>query len=173
MPRRLHHTYPLPYPWTRAEHIPIPPPVIVHPLPPLFPQPVSIQLHLSTLQAERVVVMAWAFLLPQLPRLKINFSLSLFQTLSLELLASLVMSLSKFVWQQCWPTQLELCSWFVQPHLGLSRMEQLATKVPEFICFFPELSAMLDHLVTSPPLSLVTTKVSADIANSTLRAKLP
>lgn len=83
MPGRLYPTHPLPGPWSGAEHI-YTPPMIMFSLPALLhihPQALPTELEVSILWVRRSVVIAWAWDLPCLLTPKINFSLSLFQTL--------------------------------------------------------------------------------------------
>lgn len=83
MPRRPHPTLrPLPCPWSWTQTTPHPQshaPCLLH-TPPI-PSWTSRKLWVSSLTAERPLVKAWACHLPWLLALKINFPLSLLQTL--------------------------------------------------------------------------------------------
>lgn len=125
-------SHPLPCPWSRAQHIPNPSPharACSHALrlpscTTRRPQSLLIKRQVSILPAERWLVKARARHRPQRPVSEINLSLFLFQSSSLQLLASLAMNLPEFV-RQCWPTQPGAVLSSRPSPLGIPRTELL------------------------------------------------
>lgn len=131
-PVRPQPSHPLPCPWSRAQHIPNPSPharACSHALrlpscTTRRPQSLLIKRQVSILPAERWLVKARARHRPQRPVSEINLSLFLFQSSSLQLLASLAMNLPEFV-RQCWPTQPGAVLSSRPSPLGIPRTELL------------------------------------------------